>query len=237
MRLTRVYSAEGLRGRTSFSLEGEAAIHLLKVMRARCGDEFIAFDNSGCEYLCEVESVCKGRSLQARVKSERWSAEREGDILLRVCMAVVKGERFDWAVEKLTELGASEIVPIISEFTQVTAPSAEKVSRWRRLAAEAACQCGRVRVPRICEPTGCLGAMRKYRAAAGRHMIVFCPGAELFKPDKAAGEEYTVFVGPEGGFSEAEERAARENGAQVWGLGPRILRVETAALTAAARLL
>lgn len=237
MRLTRVYSAESLRGRTSVSLEGEAALHLLKVMRVRCGDEFIAFDNSGCEYLCEVESVSKSRALQARVKSERWAAEREGKIFLRVCMAVVKGERFDWAVEKLTELGASEIVPIISAFTQVTAPSAEKLSRWRRLAVEAACQCGRVKVPRICEPADCIEAMQKYRAAAGRHMIIFCPGAELFKPDKAVVEEFTVFVGPEGGFSEAEERAARENGAQVRGLGPRILRVETAALTAAARLL
>ncbi|MBQ7503285.1 16S rRNA (uracil(1498)-N(3))-methyltransferase [bacterium] len=236
MRLTRIFHADCLQNITVFTLEGEAALHLLKVMRVRCGDEFIAFDNTGYEYVCEVESFCGKKALQARVKAASRAEGREAEGLLRICMAVVKGERFDWAAEKLTELGAAEIVPIITEFTQVTAPSAEKLSRWRRLAIEAACQCGRVKIPKICEPMSCIEAMKKYKAAPNRHMIIFCPGAELFKPAET-GEEYTVFIGPEGGFSQAEEKAARENGAEVWGLGPRILRVETAALAAAARFL
>ncbi len=163
MRLTRVFSEQRLELGIEFTLDSEISQHLLKVMRLRPGQEFTAFDNSGAEFLCSFKGSIQAKrgQLQARaeVVQKRFpQVELPGS--LRVFCAIVKGERFDWLVEKLTELGVSEIVPLQTEFTQVFGPADNKQERWQRLAIKASCQSGRVRVPKVSQPCGFVEAVR-----------------------------------------------------------------------------
>ena len=243
MRLTRVFCEPEVNGAGSFVIDGESAAHLLKVMRLRCGQEFTAFDNSGAEYRCRVADVsARGTSLRADVLEKSFP-----DLGRRpkVCfyLAPAKGERADWAVEKLTELGVDRIVPLITEYTQNGAASDSKIERWRRLARSAAEQSGRVRLPDIASPLSFAEALEECRSEAASvsenklHMVFFHPGGKPFEPVREAGVIYCVFIGPEGGFSDSETEAASRYGCEICGLGRLILRVETAACAAAAKFL
>lgn len=209
-------------------LEGEAATHLLKVLRLRNGDAFVAFDGSGVEV--QAELVQTRPQVIARITQRSWPL-RESSCGLVVYLAVVKGERFDWAVEKLTELGVAAIVPMLSAYTQIQNPSVIKLERWQRLAVAAACQCGRVRLPEICQPQSFSEACH---AAKGQRVLLL-PGQSPLTA--ASCGEVSVIVGPEGGFADSEVELAVARGFTLASLGARVLRVETAALAAASRLL
>ncbi len=231
MRLTRVFSPQKLSLGSPFALDSDAGRHLTKVMRLRLGQEFVAFDNSGAEFGCRLTVIARNGSVQGEVLTASYP-DVELSCHLRICLSIVKGERFDWAVEKLTELGVAEIVPIQTEFTQVVAPAEAKRERWQRLAAGAAGQSGRVIVPKITAPLNFAEALKRY--ASLERCILFNCGAEPFKLESEALSACTIFVGPEGGFSPAELQSAAACGCRFYSLGKRILRVETAALAAAA---
>ncbi|MBQ7529785.1 16S rRNA (uracil(1498)-N(3))-methyltransferase [bacterium] len=233
MRLTRIYTPQNLAKEEEFILSGEGANHLLKSMRLGVGDKFVTFDGSGAEYLSQVESIEKKASLRASIL-KRTFPQCELSVYVRICLACVKGERFDWAVEKLTELGVSEIVPIVSRYTQVEGLSAHKLERCRRLIIEAAQQCGRVKLPSIEPSLSFQEALLSYSNRGGK-IILFQPHNPPFTPDPSV-LEYTIFIGPEGGFSEEELSLAAEL-CQFWGLGECVLRVETAALVAMAKFI
>ena len=211
-------------------MEGEEAHHLLRVLRLRVGDRFAAFDGSGAEALAEI--VAPGPPLRARVLEWR-TPEVEAATAVTLYLALVKGERFDWAVEKATELGVACLVPMTTERTEVRDPGEPRRGRWERLATSAACQSGRVRVPRIGAPVSLPQAVQE--ASNASQGVILAPGG----PPLAGpwGPRVALLVGPEGGFSEAELDLARSAGLAPAGLGPRILRVETAALAALARIL
>jgi len=232
MRITRVFSPQKLSVNSSFALDSDTGKHLTRVMRLRIGQEFAAFDNSGAEFSCRLTEIARNGSIKAEALSASYP-DVELSCRLRICLSIVKGERFDWAVEKLTELGVAEIVPIQTEFTQVIAPADNKRERWQRLAAGAAGQSGRVIVPEIVAPMGFAEALAKY--AAEETCIMFNCGAEPFDLKGEALSACTVFIGPEGGFSPAELQEAEACGCRFYSLGKRILRVETAALAAASR--
>lgn len=220
MRKTRVYSPEPVNGPEAF-LNEPSSRHLLKVMRLRMGDEFVIFDGSGCEFTAKAYEI-KDNCLRA-VITEVDRPDTELPHKLALYLAVVKGERFDWAVEKASELGATSITPLITEYTQVD-PSKLKTERWQRLAIAAAEQSGRVIPPAVLKPMTFAEASRN---AAGRRIIFVPGGRRLTEPFKG---DTSVFIGPEGGFSLAETEEASDMFHA--GLGPRILRVETAALAA-----
>ena len=233
MRITRVFSPQKLSVGFSFALDSDTSKHLTRVMRLRIGQEFAAFDNSGAEFVCRLSEISRHGLAQGEVLSVSFP-DVESACRLRICLSIVKGERFDWAVEKLTELGVAEIVPIQTEFTQVIAPADNKRERWQRLAAGAAGQSGRVMVPEIAAPLSFAEALEKY--AAEETCIIFNCGAEPFDLKGEALTACTIFIGPEGGFSPSELQAAEACGCRFYSLGKRILRVETAALAAASRL-
>lgn len=211
-------------------VEGEEAHHLSRVLRLRAGDRFAAFDGSGVEVTAEV--LASGAQVRARVLETR-RPDTEAATAVTLFLALVKGERFDWAVEKATELGVARVVPLTTERTEVREPGEERRRRWQRLAAAAAAQSGRVRVPGICAPMAFPEAVDE-AARSGRGALLAPGGDRLEGPWGAA---LSVLVGPEGGFSEGEVAAARAAGIAIVGLGPRILRVETAALAVLARVL
>ncbi len=220
MRKTRVYSPEPVNG-PEILLNEPSSRHLLKAMRIRMGDELIIFDGSGCEFTAKAYEV-KDNRLRAII-TEVARPHTELPHKLALYLAVVKGERFDWAVEKASELGATSIVPLITEYTQVD-PSHLKAERWQRLAVAAAEQSGRVIPPRVLKPMTFVKAARQ---ASGRR-IIFVPGGRMLT--EPFNMDTSVFIGPEGGFSLAETEKASDMFHA--GLGPRILRVETAALAA-----
>jgi len=211
-------------------LEGEAAHHLVGVLRLKPGSEFLAFDGTGQEALARI--------LQTRpqVRAELLEIRRpqvESEVCVTLFLALVKGERFDWAVEKSTELGVSSLVPMVTRRTEVRQPVEERRSRWQRLAVSAAAQSGRVCVPTIETPLEFSQALD--RACGFEQAFLLAPGGgPLLGPwaDRVA-----LLVGPEGGFSDEEVLLAQARGLVTAGLGPRILRVETAALAALARVL
>lgn len=220
MRKTRVYSPEPVNG-PEILLNEPSSRHLLKAMRIRMGDELIIFDGSGCEFTAKAYEV-KDNRLRAII-TEVARPHTELPHKLALYLAVVKGERFDWAVEKASELGAASIVPLITEYTQVE-PSHLKTERWQRLAVAAAEQSGRVIPPQVLEP---MTFEKAARQATGRRIIFVPGGCRLTGPFNM---DTSVFIGPEGGFSLAETEKASDMFRA--GLGPRILRVETAALAA-----
>jgi 16S rRNA (uracil1498-N3)-methyltransferase len=219
------------------TLDGAEAHHLLHVMRAAVGERVTLFDGSGAEFSAVVEAL--GRSDAALRIDERRAVDRELPFPLTVGVALPKGDRQKWLVEKLTELGVTTLVPLAAE-RGVAQPSESALKRLRRAGIEAAKQCGRNRLMQITEPQawgeciGCLGS--SVRELPGKRRLVTHPGGEpVVQIDLAAMLPTYAAIGPEGGLTDAELAAAIAAGWQPVDLGPRILRVETAAvaLTAA----
>lgn len=209
------------------ALPGEVGHHLQRVLRRGEGDRFLAFDGQGAEALCELVAPGRARVLQVRHPAVEPSLE------VSLYLGLTRGERFDLAVEKATELGVARLVPLRAERSVVGPPGSGRQERWRRLAASAAAQSGRVRLPRVEEPVEFGPALEQARRC--RRALLLAPGgARLEGPfsDSAA-----LLIGPEGGFSPAEVEQARAAGLEVVGLGPRILRVETAVAAALALVL
>ena len=172
---------------------------------------------------------------------ERCDAPPEPRLKLRLYQAIAKGERFEWLLEKGTEIGVASFVPMICARSVVkTSAEGNRVDRWRRIVVEAAEQCGRGAVPAVDAP------LRYADAVASAPGIVLLPyeAAGHAAPPIAAAlaaeidalfalSEVSIFIGPEGGFEPAEVEAAVATGAQVVTLGDRVLRSETAGLVAA----
>ncbi|MGM9999336.1 MAG: RsmE family RNA methyltransferase [Candidatus Bruticola sp.] len=232
MRITRVFSSAPLQVGECFDLDAETCTHLTKSVRLRPGQEFAVFDNSGGEFICRLLEVSRRGAARGMAVSVSFP-DTEMECRLRVCLSLVKGERFDWAVEKLTELGVAEIVPLLTEFTQVVDPGAAKRLRWQRLAVGAACQCGRVKIPVVTEPKSFAEALRQY--AHNEECLLFSCHVPSLYPESPALKACTLFIGPEGGFSPEELSLAELSDCRFCSLGKRILRVETAALAAASR--
>jgi 16S rRNA (uracil1498-N3)-methyltransferase len=148
---------------------------------------------------------------------------------LRLALAVLHTAAFDWAVEKATELGATDIVPVISQLVQGGRHVA-RVERWRRVAVAAVAQCGRSRAPVVSEPRGLADVL----TSAQGSRLVADPTAVDSPPAEVGSDGITVLVGPEGGFATDELVAIRAAGFRTLPLGPRTLRAETAAVAALA---
>ncbi len=210
--------------------------HLQRVLRLREGDHVTLFDDAGTEYSGIV------MTFSPRVAAVRVTAShvprRESALALTLYQGIPKGRKMDLVVEKATELGVHAIAPFTSAFSLgAGAGAAAKRERWQRIAVSAAKQCGRTSVPAISAPA----PFAEVLAAARGHdvRLLFFEGADTVPFDavpqlERAAASVAVVVGPEGGFSRDEVDAARDADFAVVGLGPRILRTETAALIAVA---
>jgi 16S rRNA (uracil1498-N3)-methyltransferase len=190
------------------------------------------FDGSGAEFEAEI-TKCGRAEVEVRVLA-RQVIGRELPFELVVGVSLPKGDRQKWLVEKLTELGVTEMVPLSTE-RGVAQPTDSALERLERSVIEAAKQCGRNRLMRVAKPQ----AVRAWVCAQQddlnmRGLIAHPTGASLATLDLAAPRATRIAIGPEGGFSEAEVAAAISVGWQSVELGPRILRVETAAVALAA---
>src|SRR5262249_5185395 len=212
------------------------AHHLRRVLRLRLGAVVEATDGSGRLYtvrLVGLDADGAWGAIEARTEPAR-----ESPCAITLAQAILKGDRMSWLVQKATELGVARIIPM--ETARVVARPATgatgRHSRWERIAREAVKQCGRVVVPAVTPPRAfaeVLPEIPEPDAARG-----CCEGGGRALADTAnetaAGARLLLLVGPEGGFTSEEVGQAEEAGAQLVSLGPRILRAESAGVTALA---
>jgi 16S rRNA (uracil1498-N3)-methyltransferase len=210
------------------TLAGPEAHHLIHVMRAAPGTRVVLFDGHGAEFPAVVQQV--GRSQVELSVVSREEVDRELPIDVTLGVALPKGDRQKWLVEKAVELGVTRIVPLRTD-RGVAQPVEQALLRLRRSVIEASKQCGRNRLLQIHEPQSWSDLVEQTanvpcRLLAHPHSDSFA-GGEL--PDRVL-----LAIGPEGGFTGEEVALAIAAGWHTVDLGPRILRVETAALTLAA---
>jgi 16S rRNA (uracil1498-N3)-methyltransferase len=208
-------------------LQGAEAHHLGTVSRLRPGHEVFLFNGDGREYRAEIVAV--GRRVVELAVREALAPARELPFALVVACPLPRGDRGQFLIEKLTELGVTAYVPLKTE-RSVLHPGEGRKEKLERYVIEAAKQCGRNVLMRI-EPVTPLPDLLR-QTTAPRRLLAHPGGAALAVPSTPA--ETCIAVGPEGGFAESEVEQARSAGWQLVGLGPRILRVETAAIVLAA---
>ena len=244
------------------SLSRETARRLFRVLRMRAGESLGLFDGDGGEFAADIASLSPDAGT-LRIVSRLPRPAADMGLVARVGQAICAPNKMDWAVEKMTELGALEIIPL-----QTTNSARGKTSpdRWRRLAAASCEQCGRATIPQIPSPTDFaeftsrnFGDAQKI-ALSPRGDIPLSnllsetnprrPGVDLRRPEvdmRRSGvepptgtihprpePEIVLLCGPESGLTPNEETAAVQSGFTLTTLGPRILRAETAALAALA---
>ena len=245
MRLTRVYVEAALTPGSLVELPPDTASHLAKVLRARSGDELVLFNGDGREFNGAIEAV-RGSRVSASVGDGR-QVDRESPLAITLVQCVPRGDRMDFIVQKATELGVARIVPVLSQRSVVRLDKAHAQSKaihWRAVAVSACEQCGRNRLPAIeaAQPLlNYLGAAMGEAAPCAGPRLVFEPESALHPqamaqvPGGAADiaiVDAQIAIGPEGGFASDELEAFRVAGFSQVGLGPRVLRTETAAIAA-----
>ena len=240
MRLTRVYVETVLAPGSSVNLPADTASHLAKVLRARSGDELILFNGNGEESYGAIETV-RGSHVTASVGDSR-PVNKESPLAITLIQCVPRGDRMDFIVQKATELGVSRIVPILSQRSVVRLDKRQAESKsmhWKAVAVNACEQCGRNRLPIIDPAQPLLNYLGELAPCKGP-CLVFEPTSAARGEAKAQHAEATIgtisnaqiVIGPEGGFAPDELEAFRVAGFSQVGLGPRILRTETAAIAA-----
>lgn len=218
----------------SLTLTGENAKHA-KVLRLKCGEEVLVCDGEGRECLCAVTDISDG-SVGLTVITRRES-ETEAKVRVSVYMAFPKADKLEHVIQKATELGAYEIVAFPSARC-ISRPDekslSKKVERWQKIAASAAEQSGRGRIPQVLVLPSYKAALE--RAALADQALLFYENerATTLRMALQSKVYHTVslLTGPEGGLEEAEVRQAMDAGLSVCTLGRRILRCETAPLCA-----
>lgn len=224
--LPRLYLRHGLQEGLEIDLDASQANYLGNVLRLGAGAALLVFDGETGEWLARIAEA--GRK---RMRLAIAAKTREPEIIPDVWLAFapVKRAQTDWLVEKATELGAARLMPVM---TQRTVAERVRIDRLESIAIEAAEQCGRTRVPQIAEPV-----------PLTRFVDALDPSRHFYFADENGGEPLAaalnegpavMLIGPEGGFTENERAFIRGSGALPVSLGPRVLRAETAALSALA---
>lgn len=225
------------------------------VLRMDVQASLVVLDGKGQLYNCTIAEIQK-RHVTCRIESVEIIATPP--IKVQMALSLIKGDRFEWALQKLTELGVHSVVPIITSRTVVKIDQQDakgtqaKLSRWQAILKEAAEQSERVTIPHLALPRKLNDFINDATAGGTQSQTFICAERlqvaslkDIFldytseKKDLRATKDTTItlIVGPEGGFSTEEMRNAQERGAVPVSLGPRILRAETAAIISLAQVI
>ena len=223
-------------GESEIALTGGDAFHIARSLRMAVGDGITVSDGEGCEYSCRLSRIRDDECIAEILTRGRSSGE--SPVKISLFMAYPKSDKLELVIQKAVELGAYEIIPFESSRC-IKRPKAEKIekqtARLARIAEEAAKQCGRGILPRVCEPVSFAEMLKR---ACESECPIFCyegEGARSMKnvlSESADKKSFSVVVGSEGGFSPEEAAAAAHAGLRLVNLGPRILRCETAPMYA-----
>ncbi|MES9990589.1 MAG: 16S rRNA (uracil(1498)-N(3))-methyltransferase [Candidatus Thiodiazotropha sp.] len=233
MRVHRFFTQRPLQKGGRVELETEPSHHIHQVLRLRVEDEVVLFNDDGNEYHARLTQVCK-KLVQAEV-GELLRQETESRLKIHLILAISRGERMDFAMQKATELGVNRITPIFSDRCVVKLDekkSAGRLIHWQRIIVNACEQSGRCRIPIIDKPQDYASALSQEQISTAimlDHRSQF-PLQQIDPPATSL----SLLIGPEGGLTSKERQLAARKGFIGVRLGPRILRTETAPLAAIA---
>ncbi len=219
-----------------------AVVHQIRdVLRMRTGDEIVLLDNSGWAHRAELQmveqDVVRGRVVDS------WQLETEPRTRITLYQGLLKGQKFDWVLQKGTELGITSFVPMIAArclVGSVDDVSETRMERWRKILVESAEQSGRAVLPTLASPLFFEDACRQTKDK-GLALIPWeeerSRGLREALQGISRSREVSLFIGPEGGFTAEEIETAKNLAIMPVSLGPRILRAETASIVAASAIL
>lgn len=232
MRISRIHADARFAQDQILELEGEPSHYIRNVLRLRRGWQLTLFDGRGSECPAIIEGFERDTT---RLRLGKPSVvDRESPIEIHLVLGISRGERMDLAIQKAVELGVAAITPVFTEHCVVRLDEDKKDTRhvhWERVIRSACEQSGRNRLPSLERPVplfGWLDATRPETTA-----LILDPEAPKGLSEIAPFQgRLTLLIGPEGGFSDSEQEAARESGFERVRMGPRILRTETAVIAA-----
>ncbi|MDQ0197242.1 16S rRNA (uracil(1498)-N(3))-methyltransferase [Neobacillus ginsengisoli] len=227
-----------------FFIDAEDRHHIVKVMRMEIGDQIVCVDSEGKSAVCKIAEITDEQVVADVVQ---WKDEQsELPISITIASGLPKGDKLEWIIQKGTEMGAYEFLPFSASRSVVKwdeKKAAKKIERWQKIAKEAAEQSHRAFLPEVVSPISFKTLLKKsndydYKLVAfeeeSRNGETSNFSATLQQLKK--GESLLMVFGPEGGLTEEEVQLLRENDFSLCGLGPRILRTETAPLYALAAI-
>lgn len=222
-----------------FPLPEEVAHHAVRVLRLPSGAEITLFDGEGGAWRARLSKVGAGGMAHAEVIAFL-PHEVESPLAVTIVQALPESaDKMDWIVEKSCELGATAVIPVISQ-RSVVRLSAERMVRrhahWQAVAIAACAQCGRNRVPRVAMPRPYFDFLAETRESSALRLLLEPKAETGLSQLSPPAQEILLLIGPEGGFSDEERTAAERVGFLPLALGPRVLRTETAGLAALAAL-
>jgi 16S rRNA (uracil1498-N3)-methyltransferase len=221
---------------SSVTLTADEAKHLRGVLRLKPGDEVFVFNGIGQEFRCRVERFLRDEVVLNDCEQVD-PAQPESPLNLTLALALLKGDKFDLVVQKATELGVSNILPVTTTHADIhlrdSSDAQKRVTRWQRIAMEAAKQCGRATVPDVAMPSS-FDSVVTAEPQAIRLMFSERAGSPLEYEDSLVSRPKALIalIGSEGGWADDEIQHARSAGWHIVTLGGRILRAETAAISA-----
>lgn len=216
----------------------ETAHQILRVLRLRAGEQVIVLDGLGWQYRVELTAV--NRDQAAGRVLEKTTISGEPPVHLSMYLCLTQREKFEWMLQKCTEVGVSEFTPVLSSrsLVQDTQSLDNKLPRWQRIIQEAAEQSGRGRVPILNQPMDFAGALETGKLPFDACLVAWeeehARRLASCLTGLPANARVAMLIGPEGGLSREEVELASQQGWLAVSLGPRILRMETAAVVSAA---
>ncbi|MBZ5537108.1 MAG: 16S rRNA (uracil(1498)-N(3))-methyltransferase [Acidobacteriia bacterium] len=230
-------------------VRGEQGHHLRNVLRARAGDAFEMIDGRGRWARAIVETLSPGGEVNCRIQEQTLTPRPDPDRLV-VLQALVRFERFEWVLEKATELGVTRIVPVVTAHTEAKWRDIPRgrVERWQKILIESIKQCRRLHLPALAIPSSFTRAVSETTGSC-RILLSEKPKTPSLKSvlkgfqqtrrqamEIGLSRGVTLAIGPEGGWASEEETLAEQSGFQPASLGEGILRTETAAVASLAIL-
>ncbi|MBI4826946.1 MAG: 16S rRNA (uracil(1498)-N(3))-methyltransferase [Nitrospirae bacterium] len=228
--MTRIFLTPSQLASNEIKITGDNAKYLFLVLRIKPGELITILDGEARKYTCKVLDADKKVVRVAKINEEPYSGE--SPIFITLAQGIAKGDKMDFIIQKTTELGVKNIVPVITERSQIRETG--KIARWRRIALSASQQSGREFIPEIepplkleefvCRKNQCSKIIFSEKQKGGnlKHVL-----STINNP-----KHFLLLIGPEGGFSEGEIKLASDNGFIEASLGPRILRTETSPIAA-----
>ena len=217
--------------------------HIKNVLRLKSEDELICFDGKGMEYLCSITSIEKDMVKTGIISSKK--ADTEPSVKITLAQGLPKSSKMDYIIQKTVELGVHKIIPVS---TERTIAKGEKLERWRKIAKEASEQCGRAIIPEVSPVLNfnefLVPAPSLSRGISTYFDLKLIPwenekqiSLKTILKEHPAANSIALLIGPEGGFSKQEIKEAVDQGFKPVSLGKRILRTETAAVSAVSNIL
>jgi 16S rRNA (uracil1498-N3)-methyltransferase len=230
MRIPRIYTSQTIIPHTDVTLDAQAANHVSSVLRMQTGEHIFLFNGEDGFFESTITHVAK-KQVTVHIRDHR-ASENESPLRVHIGQGLSRGERMDYAIQKSTEMGVFEITPLFTTRSEVkldTERSTKRQQHWQQIAISACEQCGRDMIPTINTPSALTDFITHIKADLKLvlHHESSSQLRDLPKPTSIA-----LLIGPEGGLTEEEIAQAIQHGFIATKLGPRVLRTETAPVTA-----